>query len=585
MKHYPAYKDSRIQWIGKIPSHWDVVRSRFIFDVISGNGFSDKFQGRQEGDLPFYKCSDINSQAVYAEQANNYVTFKDVKTNRWSIIPLNSILLAKIGEALKKNHRKINKSECLVDNNMMALVLKDGSEMHVKYYYYLMCLMRMEWFVNPGAVPSVDVSKFRSSVLPRLKKDEQVHIITFVDRKTTQIDDLIAKKERMIELLKEERAAIINQMVTKGLTPSFMFDTNAFDRLLNEPVDSVQAEIFITHIQKDQVAAIPKEKAEKKHHLLALFKTVNANSIPTIVAVWGVSKWDECCWGSDENNALYQEVAKRNGAEDALIAVTAIDKYLILVTDDKSLLHDVNNHGGRAITFDKFKQGNFIEMKDSGIEWLGKIPKHWEIKKLKFNAAVQFSNVDKKSDESEKPVRLCNYVDVYYNDCITPDLNFMEATASSEEINKFHLKTGDVLLTKDSEEWNDIAIPAYMTFEAPDLICGYHLAQVRPQEKVLLGKYLFWLLSADSINHQFQIEASGVTRYGLSNYALCNSTCLLSPKKEQEAIATFLDKKTAQIDVQIAREKKSIELLKEYRTSLISEVVTGKIDVRETVKC
>lgn len=217
--------------------------------------------------------------------------------------------------------------------------------------------------------------------------------------------------------------------------------------------------------------------------------------------------------------------------------------------------------------------------KDSGIEWLGNIPKYWEIKKLKFNAFVQFSNVNKKSEDGESSVRLCNYVDVYYNNFITPDLDFMEATATSEEIQKFHLKIGDVLITKDSEEWDDIAIPAYMTFEAPDLICGYHLAQVRPQEKVILGKYLFWLLSADCINYQFRIEASGVTRYGLSNYALSNSVCLIPPEKEQEAIATFLDKKTAQIDEQVTRAQKSIELLKEYRTSLISEVVTGKIDL------
>src|SRR5207249_4046596 len=102
-------------------------------------------------------------------------------------------------------------------------------------------------------------------------------------------------------------------------------------------------------------------------------------------------------------------------------------------------------------------------------------------------------------------------------DFIRPDLAFMEATASADEIKKFHLKTGDVLLTKDSEEWTDIAIPAYMSFEEPDLICGYHLAQVRPYKDLIQGKYLFWFLSANCVNYQFRVEASGVTRYGLSN--------------------------------------------------------------------
>jgi type I restriction enzyme S subunit len=156
----------------------------------------------------------------------------------------------------------------------------------------------------------------------------------------------------------------------------------------------------------------------------------------------------------------------------------------------------------------------------------------------------------------------------------------MKTTASPEEIKKFKLRVDDVIVTKDSEEWNDIAIPAYVMSDIPNLICGYHLAQIRPDQRLIRGKYLFWLLSANSINYQYMIEASGVTRYGLGNYALSNSMILIPPRGEQNKIADYLDQKTTQIDGQVAREQKSIGLLKEYRTSLISEVVTGKIDVR-----
>jgi len=68
--------------------------------------------------------------------------------------------------------------------------------------------------------------------------------------------------------------------------------------------------------------------------------------------------------------------------------------------------------------------------KDSGVEWLGKIPVHWEVRRLKTIASIQLSNIDKKSVEGQEPVRLCNYVDVYYNDRITPDLELMAATAT-----------------------------------------------------------------------------------------------------------------------------------------------------------
>ncbi|MEK8227329.1 hypothetical protein NKG05_16395 [Oerskovia sp. M15] len=77
-------------------------------------------------------------------------------------------------------------------------------------------------------------------------------------------------------------------------------------------------------------------------------------------------------------------------------------------------------------------------------------------------------------------MRLCNYTDVYRNDSITDSMTFMEATASPEQIERFRIRVGDTLITKDSETADDIGIPSYVRYEADDLICGYHLAIVRP---------------------------------------------------------------------------------------------------------
>jgi hypothetical protein len=93
---------------------------------------------------------------------------------------------------------------------------------------------------------------------------------------------------------------------------------------------------------------------------------------------------------------------------------------------------------------------------------------------------VRVSNVDKKSEPGELPVRLCNYTDVYKNDYITDDLEFMRATASRAEIAKFGLHVGDVIITKDSETPDDIGIPALVDSTSSDLLCGYHLAMIRP---------------------------------------------------------------------------------------------------------
>jgi len=168
-------------------------------------------------------------------------------------------------------------------------------------------------------------------------------------------------------------------------------------------------------------------------------------------------------------------------------------------------------------------------MKDSGVEWLREMPWHWDCRKLKHIATVTLSNVDKKTHEIEEPVRLCNYVDVYYNERITSDLDFMEATATHDEISKFSLRSGDVLITKDSEAWDDIAVPAYVPSDLDGILCGYHLAQVRPRDGRVDGEYLFRAFLARRINDQFRVAATGITRYGLGKHWIDNALFLVPP--------------------------------------------------------
>ena len=110
----------------------------------------------------------------------------------------------------------------------------------------------------------------------------------------------------------------------------------------------------------------------------------------------------------------------------------------------------------------------YPKYKDSGVEWLGEVPAHWPIQRLKRACHVFPSNVDKKSKDDEVAVRLCNYTDVYYNDTITESMDFMSATATVDQVAKFSLRAGDTLITKDSETADDIAVAAYglQTFQA-----------------------------------------------------------------------------------------------------------------------
>ncbi|NLM30991.1 MAG: restriction endonuclease subunit S [Methanomicrobiales archaeon] len=220
----------------------------------------------------------------------------------------------------------------------------------------------------------------------------------------------------------------------------------------------------------------------------------------------------------------------------------------------------------------------YPEYKDSGVEWLGKVPAGWEVKRFKFIARVRLSSVDKKSKEGEKGVMLCNYTDVYYNDRINKDLEFMKATASPEEIASFTLRQGDLLITKDSEDWKDIAVPAHVDEDLDDVLCGYHLAQIRPDQKAADSRYLFWSFNAHRVNHQFQIAANGITRYGVGKYWIDNSSFLVPPLPEQHAIAAFLDRETARLDALIGKKQRFIELLEEKRQALITRAVTKGLD-------
>ena len=219
-------------------------------------------------------------------------------------------------------------------------------------------------------------------------------------------------------------------------------------------------------------------------------------------------------------------------------------------------------------------------MKKTGIEWLHEVPARWQIRKIKQVCSVLLSNVDKHSFEHEEAVKLCNYVDVYKNDFVDSRITFPKATASEEEVARFRLQIGDVIITKDSETWNDIGVPAIVSEALGDVLCGYHLALLRPDQDEIVSPFLFRTLTADSTAQQFHISANGVTRFGLSQHAIKNASIPVPSLLEQATIVEYLKKTTADIDATINRKHLQIKLLHEYRERLIADVVTGKLDVR-----
>lgn len=199
----------------------------------------------------------------------------------------------------------------------------------------------------------------------------------------------------------------------------------------------------------------------------------------------------------------------------------------------------------------------------------------WTTTTLDQVTKVIVSNVDKKSVASENPVRLCNYMDVYRSDRIEADMDFMTATATTDQTRKFGLRVGDVLITKDSETPEDIAIPAYVASTAPDLVCGYHLAIIRPK-KGCDGQFLKYYFEHPHTRYFFATRANGATRFGLTIDAIETAPITLPDYEEQQRIAAVI----AAAEQEIDRLKPIAAALREEKSALMQQLLTGKRRVK-----
>ena len=436
---YPAYKPSGIDWLGDIPAHWEVRRLK--------NWLSINQSVLPETTNPGYEFRYLEIGGV-----GTGVLTDEPSRIRFANAPSRARRIVRAGDTIISTVRTYLKAIWFADEIDDDLVCSTGFTVLTprkgtvpKFVSYL---TQNDFFTDKVtsesvgiAYPAVAESRLSSFRMPIPPLPEQAAIVRYLDRADERIRRAIAAKQRLIDLLTEQRQAVIHRAVTRGI-------------------------------------------------------------------------------------------------------------------DDRA------------------------PMKPSGVEWLGDIPAHWEVRRLRNAVDMRVSNVDKHIKAGELPVRLCNYVDVYKNERITDDMPFMRATATASEIARFRLELGDVLITKDSETWNDIGVPSLVDYAASDLVCGYHVAVLRSLKASLDGRYLHRLLQSSVVGSQFHISANGVTRYGLTHEAIKSVVLPLPPLAEQAAIARHLDKATADIDAAMENARRQVELLREYRARLIADVVTGRVDAR-----
>jgi len=222
-----------------------------------------------------------------------------------------------------------------------------------------------------------------------------------------------------------------------------------------------------------------------------------------------------------------------------------------------------------------------VNMKDSGVAWLGEVPEHWEINKLRFIFSFNKGLTITKANLREKGIPCVNYGEIHSKygfevsaekhelKCVDPE--YLSTSKSSL------LSKGDFVFADTSEDIEGAGNFTHLSGET-QVFAGYHTIIARQISKHDF-RFLAYLIDSEAFRMQIRLSVKGVKVFSITQFILKNCIVWLPEIKEQKNIAQYLDQKTKQIDTLISKSTQAIELLKERRSALISAVVTGKVDV------
>jgi restriction endonuclease S subunit len=195
------------------------VRLRHAARLIRGTGFPHEYQGRESGDLPFFKVGDLSrpSRERLLTECENWIDRGTAELLRARPAPAGSVLLPKIGAAMLLRTRRITSRESVFDNNVLAVVPFAIEPRYLRYWLETVDLAEL---ANPGPVPSLEEGALLDLAIPVREATTQSEVADFLDAETARIYGLIEKRRRMIELLRERWAAARRLAVTRGLNPS-----------------------------------------------------------------------------------------------------------------------------------------------------------------------------------------------------------------------------------------------------------------------------------------------------------------------------------------------------------------------------
>lgn len=431
MKRYKEYKDSGVEWIGEIPSHWKLNKLKREFEFSVGgtpaSGNMEYYTSNEAEGYRWVNISDLNNKVI--SDTKSYVTLEGIKNTSMNLVAEESLLFSfklSVGQVAF-----IEKS--MYTNEAIASFSPENNENSLKYLYYagpIYIVENANENIYGAKILNQELIKNADIVLP--PKDEQIKIANYLDKKTSQIDNLISKKEGLIETLKDSRTKLISETVTKGI---------------------------------------------------------------------------------DKN----------------------------------------------------------VPMKDSGVEWIGDIPNHWNIKKLKLLSKIGDGlHGTPEYTDNEKYYFINGHnlggenINLKEN---TPTVSYKEYSKHNKSFNK-----STILISLNGTVGN------VSYYNGEFIMLSKSVGYICINE-FICREYLYFYLQSQNVKNYFELSFAGTTIKNLSLETLRNMRIGIPPVEEQENITKYLDKKIFEINNAISKIEEQIEILKKAKQKLITEVVTGKIDV------
>nr|WP_312375452.1 restriction endonuclease subunit S [Delftia acidovorans] len=436
-KAYPQYEKSKLQWADRTPKHWNSVHLRWIAKLYAGGTPSKAIEEYWEnGSVPWINSGEVNQGLI--SEVSTYITEAAYKNSSAKWIPKNALVMALAGQGKTKGMIAQLAIDATCNQSMAAIVPQDLQSSRYLFWWLQSNYQNIRNMAGGDLRDGLNLELLGNIGCPIPNVKEQLSIAAFLDHETAKIDALIEKQQRLIELLKEKRQAVISHAVTKGLSP-------------NAP------------------------------------------------------------------------------------------------------------------------------MKDSGVEWLGEVPAHWALLRVKFVCSFTTSGPRGWSELVGETGSL-----FIQSGDLTDSLavNFSGAkrvqVGNDGEAKRTALCNGDVVVCITGAKTGNVAL---CDFVPEDAYINQHLCLIRPTS-IILSAFLAIQLKSSLGQNYFELSQYGL-KQGLSLENVREAPVLIPPSKEQSAIVSYLNAEAEKFDVLSAKAQHSKELLQERRTALISAAVTGKIDVRD----